>query len=215
MVLGMTHEEAAVHLARDAAKSYAKYPFMIYQLQTKFRDEPRARGGLIRVREFTMKDAYSFHTNQADLEAYYARCYVAYECIFKRAGCKNVIAVLSDSGMMGGRFARIHASQPQSARTPSCSATNADLRQTSKPAPAWWITPRLRQPKRLPSYSTPEMATIEEVASYLKNRTMRPAKPWSISATRTIAMSSPLCAAILRYTKPNCATPSARRFTPP
>ena len=63
LVLGMTHEEAAVHLARDAAKSYAKYPFMIYQIQTKFRDEPRARGGLIRVREFTMKDAYSFHTN--------------------------------------------------------------------------------------------------------------------------------------------------------
>ena len=85
MVLGMTHEEAAVHLARDAAKSYAKYPFMIYQIQTKFRDEPRARGGLIRVREFTMKDAYSFHTSQADLEAYYARCYEAYERIFKRA----------------------------------------------------------------------------------------------------------------------------------
>ncbi len=61
MVLGMTHEEAAVHLVRDLAKSYARYPFMIYQIQTKFRDEPRARGGLIRVREFTMKDAYSFH----------------------------------------------------------------------------------------------------------------------------------------------------------
>ena len=75
MVLGMTHEEAAVHLARDTAKSYADFPFMIYQIQTKFRDEPRARGGLIRVREFTMKDAYSFHTSQEDLEAYYERCY--------------------------------------------------------------------------------------------------------------------------------------------
>ncbi len=62
MVLGMTHEEAAVHLARDVAQSYARYPFMIYQIQTKFRDEPRSRGGLIRTREFTMKDAYSFHT---------------------------------------------------------------------------------------------------------------------------------------------------------
>ena len=68
MVLGMTHEEAAVHLARDLADSYAQYPFMIYQIQTKFRDEPRCRGGLIRVREFTMKDAYSFHTSQEDLE---------------------------------------------------------------------------------------------------------------------------------------------------
>ena len=102
MVLGMTHEEAAVHLARDTAKSYADFPFMIYQVQTKFRDEPRARGGLIRVREFTMKDAYSFHTSQADLEAYYERCHEAYERIFKRAGAKNVISVKSDSGMMGG-----------------------------------------------------------------------------------------------------------------
>ena len=61
MVLGMTHEEASVHFVRDVADSYTQYPFMIYQIQTKFRDEPRCRGGLIRVREFTMKDAYSFH----------------------------------------------------------------------------------------------------------------------------------------------------------
>ncbi len=102
MVLGMTHEEAAVHLARDTAQSYTDYPFMIYQIQTKFRDEPRARGGLIRVREFTMKDAYSFHTSQEDLECYYDECFKAYERIFKRAGAKNVVAVKSDSGMMGG-----------------------------------------------------------------------------------------------------------------
>ena len=70
MVLGMTHEEAAVQLVRDYANSYTKYPFMIYQIQTKFRDEGRPRGGLIRVREFTMKDAYSFHTSQEDLESY-------------------------------------------------------------------------------------------------------------------------------------------------
>ena len=103
MVLGMTHEEAAVHLARDIAASYTDYPFMIYQIQTKFRDEPRARGGLIRVREFTMKDAYSFHTSQEDLESYYGKCYEAYVRIFKRVGAKNVIAVKSDSGMMGGK----------------------------------------------------------------------------------------------------------------
>ncbi|MBQ1503582.1 MAG: proline--tRNA ligase, partial [Clostridia bacterium] len=102
MVLGMTHEEAAVHLARDTAASYADYPFMIYQIQTKFRDEPRARGGLIRVREFTMKDAYSFHTSKEDLERYYAIQHKAYENIFRRAGAKNVISVKSDSGMMGG-----------------------------------------------------------------------------------------------------------------
>ena len=104
MVLGMTHEEAAVQLARDAAKSYTQFPFMIYQIQTKFRDEPRSRGGLIRTREFTMKDAYSFHTSQEDLERYYALAYRSYERIFTRCGVPEVVAVKSDSGMMGGRI---------------------------------------------------------------------------------------------------------------
>ena len=103
MVLGMTHEEAAVQLAMNVAGTYQKYPFMIYQIQTKFRDEPRARGGLIRVREFTMKDAYSFHTTQEDLDKYYERAYRAYERIYARAGVPEVIAVKSDSGMMGGK----------------------------------------------------------------------------------------------------------------
>ncbi len=105
MVLGMTHEEAVVHLARHTAESYMNYPFMVYQIQTKFRDEPRSRGGLIRVREFTMKDAYSFHLTQEDLEEYYQKCYHAYERIFARAGVPEVIAVKSDSGMMGGKVA--------------------------------------------------------------------------------------------------------------
>jgi len=103
MVLGMTHEEAAVHLVREYAQSYSKYPFMIYQIQTKFRDEARPRAGLLRVREFIMKDAYSFHTSQEDLEAYYDVCLKAYEKIFSRAGIPEVVAVKSDSGMMGGR----------------------------------------------------------------------------------------------------------------
>lgn len=101
-VLGMTHEEAAVHLVREYGQTYTKYPFMIYQIQTKFRDEARPRGGLIRVREFTMKDAYSFHLSQEDLEQYYDRCHQAYERIFARAGIPEVISVASDSGMMGG-----------------------------------------------------------------------------------------------------------------
>ena len=102
MLLGMTHEEAAVHLVQEYGNSYLKYPFMVYQIQTKFRDEARPRGGLIRVREFTMKDAYSFHTSQEDLERYYLRCFHAYERIFARVGLSNVVSVASDSGMMGG-----------------------------------------------------------------------------------------------------------------
>lgn len=105
MVLSMTHEEPAVYLAKTEAKSYLSYPFMIYQIQTKFRDEPRARGGLIRVREFKMKDAYSFHTSQKNLEEYYDEIYKAYVKIFERVGLKKVVAICSDTGMMGGNKA--------------------------------------------------------------------------------------------------------------
>ncbi len=102
MLLGMTHEEAAVHLAKNWVKSYTQLPCMIYQIQTKFRDEARSRGGLIRVREFVMKDAYSFHTTQSDLDEYYFKVHKAYENIYHRIGLKNFISVKSDNGMFGG-----------------------------------------------------------------------------------------------------------------
>lgn len=105
MVLGMTHEEAVVHMVRGDVTSYKQLPLMAYQIQTKFRDEPRSRGGLIRVREFTMKDAYSFHSSQDCLEAYYERAYKSYERVYERCGLTNVIVVESDSGMMGGKVA--------------------------------------------------------------------------------------------------------------
>ena len=105
MLLGMTHEEASVHLAKNWVTSHTQLPFMIYQIQTKFRDEPRSRGGLIRVREFTMKDAYSFHSTMEDLDKYYNRVHDAYNNIYKRIGLKNFISVKSDTGMMGGSVA--------------------------------------------------------------------------------------------------------------
>jgi prolyl-tRNA synthetase len=104
-VLGMTHEEAVLALARAEVSSYKQLPVMLYQIQTKFRDEPRPRGGLIRVREFTMKDAYSFHRSREDLVRYYESCYKAYERIFARVGLKNTRVVESDTGMMGGAVA--------------------------------------------------------------------------------------------------------------
>ena len=79
MLLAMTHEEAIVHLVRSEVTSYKQLPLMAYQIQTKYRDEARPRAGLIRVREFTMKDAYSFHTSQESLEEYYERAHQAYE----------------------------------------------------------------------------------------------------------------------------------------
>lgn len=102
MVLGMTHEEAAVHLVREYGHSYARYPFSIYQIQTKFRDEVRSRAGLIRVREFIMKDAYSFHLTQENMEEYYQQMADAYNRIFAKVGIPEIISVKSDSGMIGG-----------------------------------------------------------------------------------------------------------------
>jgi len=101
-VLGMTHEEASVHLARSDIFSYKQLPFTIFQIQTKFRDEARARGGLIRVREFTMKDAYSFHTNEDCLTQTYDQLHKGYERIFDKVGLENFVSVESDTGMMGG-----------------------------------------------------------------------------------------------------------------
>ena len=102
MLLGMTHEEAVVHLVRSEINSYKQLPIMAYQIQTKYRDEARPRAGLIRVREFTMKDAYSFHTSQESLDEYYQRAHEAYEKIYRRVGMKQVVSILSNSGMMGG-----------------------------------------------------------------------------------------------------------------
>ncbi len=104
MVLGMTHEEIMADMAQQIVSSYRQLPFVLYQIQTKFRDEPRPRAGIIRVREFTMKDAYSFDRDQAGLDAFYPHIYQAYFNIFRRAGM-DVIAVQSDVGMMGGSMA--------------------------------------------------------------------------------------------------------------
>ncbi len=105
MLLAMTHEEAVVDLAESFAQTYSDYPFMLYQIQTKFRDEPRARGGLIRLREFTMKDAYSFHLSKEDLKRYYEKMLKVYHNIYKKIGLPEVVCIQSDSGIMGGDVA--------------------------------------------------------------------------------------------------------------
>ncbi len=101
MVLAMTHEEVVASLLRDVVKSYRQLPMMVYHFQTKFRDEPRSRGGLIRVREFVMKDSYTCDADSAGLDASYDKHYAAYSRIFDRLGIPTV-AVASDVGMMGG-----------------------------------------------------------------------------------------------------------------
>jgi prolyl-tRNA synthetase len=101
MVLAMTHEEVVASLTRDLVNSYRQLPLIVYHFQTKFRDEPRARGGLIRVREFVMKDSYSIDVDEAGLDHAYELHHRAYERIFERLGLETV-AVASDVGIMGG-----------------------------------------------------------------------------------------------------------------
>ena len=99
--LAMTHEEVVVELARREVQSYRDLPRVIYHIQAKVRDEARPRGGLLRVREFRMKDAYSLHPDEDDIDAFYPRMIEAYERIFARCGLRPT-AVEADTGMMGG-----------------------------------------------------------------------------------------------------------------
>lgn len=104
MVLAMTHEEVVAELTSKEITTYKQLPKLVYQIQTKYRDEARARGGLIRVREFTMKDAYSLDVDQEGLEKQYKANYDAYFRIFNRVGLP-VVVIQSDTGMMGGKIA--------------------------------------------------------------------------------------------------------------
>ena len=168
LLLGMTHEEAAVHLVRDYGQSYAKYPFMVYQIQTKFRDEPRPRGGLLRVREFTMKDAYSFHTSQQNLEAYFQRCYRAYERIFARAGIPEVLAVSSDSGMMGGSVSYEFMLLSPVGEDSVVTCKSCGYRANMEAAESIVANANTLPEASLEKVHTPGMQTIENVCNFLQ-----------------------------------------------
>lgn len=176
MVLGMTHEEAAVHMAMNVASTYQKYPFMIYQIQTKFRDEPRARGGLIRVREFTMKDGYSFHTSQKDLERYYKRCYRAYERIYARVGIPEVVAVASDSGMMGGKVSHEFMLLTDIGEDTIVLCPECGYRANMEAADCIVHNDASEEPMPLEKVATYDNKTIEDVCSFLHGSAEKSAK---------------------------------------
>ncbi|MDD6481743.1 MAG: proline--tRNA ligase [Lachnospiraceae bacterium] len=167
MVLGMTHEEAAVQLVREYAQSYQQYPFMIYQFQRKFRDEARPRAGMIRVREFTMKDAYSFHTSQEDLEQYYQKCYDAYNRIFKRVGIPEVVTVASDSGMMGGSISHEYMLLTEVGEDSIVLCKNCDYRANMEAAENIVNNEPDGEKQELSCIETPNCKTIEEVCTFL------------------------------------------------
>ncbi|HKP95472.1 MAG TPA: proline--tRNA ligase [Fibrobacteria bacterium] len=165
MVLAMTHEEAITDLARYMLSSYKQLPFMIWQFKLKFRDEPRARGGLVRVREFIMKDAYSFHRDDADLDAYYQRAYRAYENIFARAGIKPIV-VKSDTGIMGGKIA--HEFMLESGYGEDYLIISQDGSYSANQEIAEFHREHAKAPPLpLEKTPTPGKKTIEEVSAFL------------------------------------------------
>jgi prolyl-tRNA synthetase len=140
---------------------------MIYQIQTKFRDEARPRAGMIRVREFTMKDAYSFHTSQEDLEQYYEKCYKAYQRIFARAGIPDVAVVASDSGMMGGSISHEYMLLTPVGEDSIVLCGDCDFRANLEAAECIVEQNQTLAKAELTLVDTPDKHTIEEVCEFL------------------------------------------------
>lgn len=164
--LAMTHEEVVADLARREVQSYRDLPRVIFHIQTKLRDEPRPRGGLLRVREFLMKDAYSLHPDAASLDDFYPRILEAYRRIFARCALPAV-AVEADTGIMGGadshEFMLPHpAGEDRLLRCPACgyaaNVERAEFRLPAEPAQA------LAEPQPV---ATPGCATIADVAAFV------------------------------------------------
>jgi prolyl-tRNA synthetase len=175
MVLAMTHEEVVGILLADIVRSYRQLPMMLYHFQTKWRDEPRARGGLIRVREFVMKDAYSCDLDEAGLDASYQQQYGAYERTFKRLGLETV-AVSSDVGIMGGTEAHEFmvlnpAGEDVLVLCESCGyAANRQVAVIPREAPP------AEEPLPIEEVATPGTTTIATLAAFLDVPPARTAK---------------------------------------
>jgi len=166
MVLAMTHEEAVVHLVRSEVTSYRQLPFMLYQIQIKYRDEARPRAGLIRVREFTMKDAYSFHADQQSLDEYYMEVHAAYERIFRRVGLKDCVSIESDTGMMGGSMSHEFMAIADCGEDVIFMSPDGSYKANRDVAAAALHFEK-EDPKPLEKVHTPGKTTIEEVAAFL------------------------------------------------
>ncbi len=166
MCLAITNEETVTDLARGYVSSWRDLPFMLYQIQTKIRDEARPRGGVTRVREFLMKDAYSFHRDFEDLAAYYVDVYNAYRRIFARIGLAPV-PVEADTGAMGGRDSHEFLQPSQSgedtfARCSSCTMSSNVERAEVVSTPA----AEAAEPPAAEEVHTPNMTTIDDLTAF-------------------------------------------------
>jgi prolyl-tRNA synthetase len=182
MVLAMTHEEVVADLVRTEIQSYKQLPHLLYHIQTKWRDEPRPRAGLIRVREFTMKDSYSLDSGGEGLDNQYRHHYQAYFNIFHRCDLP-VVAVKSDVGMMGGNMAHefmylTPIGEDTLIMCDECGyMANRQVARFQKPKPIE------EEPKPIEKVATPGVTTIEELAEFLGIPASRTAKAFFRMAT--------------------------------
>ena len=175
LALGPTHEEVITQLVSHHVQSYRDLPLLLYQIQTKFRDEPRPRGGLIRVREFTMKDLYSFDVDEEGLEESYQKMLRAYKNIFNRCGLPTML-VEADSGAIGGKDSHefmllAESGENENIYCPGCGyAANAEKAEIAKG------TIDGGEPLPLEEVATPGMTSIEQVSGFLgvrQNHTLK------------------------------------------
>lgn len=166
MVLAMTHEEVVTDLARQEINSYRQLPMLVYHLQTKWRDEPRSRGGLIRVREFTMKDSYSLDRDDAGLDEQYRNHWHAYERIFRRAGLKFVV-VGADTGMMGGTASHEFMALSPYGEDIVLICPNCDYADNREVATFVRDAPSTEPLQDMAEVETPNVTTIQALADFL------------------------------------------------
>lgn len=184
MVLAMTHEEVVADLVRKIVQSYRQLPMLVYHIQTKWRDDPRPRAGLIRVREFTMKDSYSLDMDEEGLDKQYRAHYQSYFNIFGKCNLP-VVAVLSDVGMMGGTMAHEYMyltpiGEDTLLLCDSCGyMANRQIALFRKPEPDKQTELPLEE------VETPNVKTIEELATFLKVKKSETAKAVFMAGTFT------------------------------
>jgi prolyl-tRNA synthetase len=166
MVLAMTHEEVVALLLRDIVQSYRQLPMIVYHFQTKFRDEPRSRGGLIRVREFVMKDSYSCDLDDAGLDVSYRKHDAAYRRVFKRLGL-DAIAVRSDVGIMGGTAAHEFMVLNEFGEDTLVLCDNCDFADNQQIAVVGKPDPNPEDLLPMEDVETPEATTIDALATFL------------------------------------------------
>ena len=196
-VLGPTHEEVITDLARNELKSYKQLPANFYQVQTKFRDEIRPRFGVMRSREFIMKDAYSFHADQESLQETYDIMYDAYCRIFTRLGL-NFRPVQADTGSIGGSGSHEFHVLASSGEDDIAFSTESDYAANIEMAEAILVGERAAPTQELQLVATPNQKTIAEVSAFLGTEPKQAVKALLVQGVANEAGETPVVALFLR-----------------